>query len=87
MKRHVKIGSELFLNDWDALMVKDPLTGCLCVRTFQRSFFPKDVAKMMSTVQVAGCGPIYDDFMAQDKQHCKPKRTRWISKFQFQGHI
>jgi hypothetical protein len=87
MKRHVKISSELFQNDWDALLVKDPLTDCLCVRTFQRSFFPKDVAKMMSTVQVAGYGPIYDEFMAQVKQHCKPKRTCRIIKFQFQGHI
>jgi hypothetical protein len=59
MIRHVKIRSKLFQNDWDALFVKEPASGRLFVRRFQRPFSPRDVAKMMSTVQVTGCGPIY----------------------------
>jgi len=58
MNRHVKIRSKVLQNDWDALLVKEPLTGRLYVRTFQRSFSPRDVAKMMSTVQVAGYGNV-----------------------------
>jgi hypothetical protein len=46
-------------NDWDALLVKEPLTGRLYVRTFQQSFSPNDAAKMISTVQVAGYGNVF----------------------------
>ncbi|MGD8363889.1 MAG: hypothetical protein PVI69_07790 [Desulfobacterales bacterium] len=81
MKRHVKIRSKLFQNDWDALLVKEPVSGRLYVQTFQRSFSPKDVAAMRSRIQVAGCGPIYDDFMAQVAEHRHSERTCQIIKF------
>jgi len=59
MNRHVKIRSKMHQNDWDALLVKEPLTGRLYVRTFQQSFSPNDAAKMISTVQVAGYGNVF----------------------------